>query len=1047
MKKQYLISLLGLAAISVPLGSSLLDTNLLVGPVPDPITGTIAIDEENSEVVVLDGKNADSEISVGDTLNSIEMKVVYDNTETDYIIPSKSQSVAFHHGNDDSNFKVSTKDLLEIGEYTPNENGGIYLLDINSEDNNFSSHSDFWNYSVTLNDIENGFKVTTPLVDSTDQKTKWTSIGTVAIKDLKESLKEDSIIQPSDEGVYEISTTSASIDYKIVTGKDNDGNPVTISNVKWIDVDTGKTLATDKDFTGTLTTDDLDEGQLYNTKIVATSSDGNDPEEVVIVGFNAEYIPTNPTINGVSVPVTTETTAQVDFKIDTGIDALGNEDYIEDIVWMNGANTIADKSNIYSSGDITDGTIEAQELNPGTKYKDTKLIVISENGKTDEIIIDDFETRSVAVASTMEIGEVTSRKDSASVSYDITPGLNKKGNSITVKKVTWREADYYDVDSGKTKKGSVLATSTNGKTSGVLRAKDLELYTEYSQTTIEVLMSDGSKINEELDPFTTKSQAESKEITTEVESVDATSATLLYNISKYDDKGEDVNFEVKEVEWITKTNAEVIAKDEEPEFNNSTDSGIIETDKELIPNTSYDTFLKVTIVNYIPAPDEIGVIEKEEILYSDVVFQTNSVEIEQIKNVDVISSNEASVEYNIDLGKNTNRKSNYIEQVRWMNGDTLLASSDSKKTTNTLTTSKLKPDQRYADTTLIVEVSDDVNSVTNEIKTSVDPFKTDKAVSKNSEIKTADEVIVSETNDEATIDFSVTHGKNTDGSGQTVQIEKIEWIDTSNNDVIASEHENSSISNGKTTSGSITATEESGLLTETNYNETILKVTMDDGSSDFEEVIPFSTKTDEVVEPVAPEVSEPTNVYTDTENNKIQVIGEVTPNDGTVTSVELLNKSGKVVATDDSMPKARGDVSYDLVASDYSGNVEDYTIRVNYNDADGSPQKVVSGTIDPKSNVIEEKDLGGGSVDPDDGDKTDKLGAGAVIGIIIAVLLGVGIIAWVGNLLYKKYKENNSEDKKKDKELEDKTKEEDKIEEAQAEEEKVEENKAKEDKA
>ncbi len=837
MKKQYLIGLLGLTAVSVPLGNSLLNSaNFSINTKPTSSSTGIAINDDKSSVSVFD-INGNEKAGKGDTLASIKISATYIAADRDNLeaIDLDNDLLHFYYASEAGNsVDLSYTQLNENGEYTKNEDGGEFKLSIDSEEDADLTVNDknIWDYELQNN---NAFAVTTDATKIGKEDVFEEEIGEIKINDKVVDNSISAIVETLSEP-KQVSPTSESVKYNVTPGKDASGKEdVPVTSVKWVtsswnekDKNDDNVLAindTDLSGEGTLIAKDLNSFEDYNnTKIVALSGDDySDPAEVndfktMSAQTDSEIIADEETLE------VNKESASIEYSVTPGNDDFGDEVTISNVKW------VTSEGDVLAEGEdgATSGTLEAKELTPGTEYSNTKIVATSSdvNHQPEDVVIRPFTTNSGQEDSEIIVDDEVNviSPTEANIDFSINEGQDEHGDDVTISDVKWVTKD--DVELAKAKDGETTLT-----------AKNLDPYTDYKNTKIVATSSDGHDPKPEKVPnFKTDSLKEDAIITANEVTVNPTDVTVSYSISGQDDWGNFV--EVKEVKWISKTNGQVIGSEVNPELVDGV--GTLTTNVELEPNMLYNTKLIATTTDTNTKLDSTTSTDVEP-------FTTKMQENSIITPYEVESNGtSATVSYSVS-GQDNQGNPIKVKEVKWIsktNGQ-VIGSEVNPEFINgvgTLTTNvELQPNTDYNNTSLVATTDASVN---NTIWADVEPFTTgekEESVEpiepKDPDIKVSEEVLMSEDYSEAKIGYSIEHGLHSDESGTSTEIERIEWF-AADGEILADEHENS-VTNGRVTLGSITATD---LKLDTDYEDTYIIVTMNDDSTDREEVSTFSTK-------------------------------------------------------------------------------------------------------------------------------------------------------------------------------------------------------------
>ncbi len=341
--------------------------------------------------------------------------------------------------------------------------------------------------------------------------------------------------------------------------------------------------------------------------------------------------------------------------------------------------------------------------------------------------------------------------------------------------------------------------------------------TEYTYTiSLNYLTHDGSSKTSVIaeatfEPFdaTAPSTIEAIYVNDEVTINGTNSASVDYKVTPGKD-AYDHSLTVTKVQWMNGGK----------EIASSADEAGTLTAKELFPNTTYDKTTIIATMSDGTKTDEL-LINSFKTDPCDVVDST----INQDGDVSLISPTEASVKYEIKAGSNEDGTISTVSEVRWIDGygtddEVILATNDDGNLIGTLTTKDLKPHTPYANTSIVATMS-----YGEPITASIEEFTTDDA-DELSTIKVEEVTNIGQTT--ASVDYAVTPGA--DVWGIPVTVDTVQWIDHNDNDKV--------IASSTTQTGTLEATD---LTINTKYDNTTVVATMNDSSTAEASIGEFKT--------------------------------------------------------------------------------------------------------------------------------------------------------------------------------------------------------------
>ncbi len=284
MKKQYLISFLGLIIISIPIGNSLLSLNsktlsLNTKEISSEGTGLTVVQDSNITFWDIDNSKT---VNSKDEAESFSLKIEFnpDNKDWHYHLPddTSTNGLNLYSSKPDTKaaeFSYNKLATYEAADYFFNDDSKIGTYTIEADSTNNESLK-VWNYKLTEDE---SFYITADYsyadFSENDSEIQTEDIGNIPLDYI--SLAKETIIR--EDGVVEvISPTKASVDYIIEPGKDVRGFPLIVTNVKWMD---GRNELANEEIdqtlkspiSGTITTNKLEPNETYaNTTLIATTS-------------------------------------------------------------------------------------------------------------------------------------------------------------------------------------------------------------------------------------------------------------------------------------------------------------------------------------------------------------------------------------------------------------------------------------------------------------------------------------------------------------------------------------------------------------------------------------------------------------------------------------------------------------------------------------------------------------------------------------------------------------------------------------------------------
>ncbi len=557
------------------------------------------------------------------------------------------------------------------------------------------------------------------------------------------------------------------------------------------------------------------------------------------------------------------------------------------------------------------------------------------------------------------------------IEYDFETNLNVQNVDVSV----------YQTTAGEDNKETISTTPDyleKNKYEGKAEFDNISLNVDYTYTiNLDYLTSGNVLKTINLDQGNFSNDGTIESIIEESQPVVVTSPTeaiVSYEVTPGKDlDGENVS--VTDVKWMNGSQ----------ELASSTATKNIMTTDKLIPYNTYNgTTLVATMSDGTTTVTNVAEFQAD----SGEVTST----VKQDGPVVVTSTTGANVDYIVNPGKEKNGNDVEVTSVRWMNGDTEIGKSLTNDNEGSITTIDLKPHATYSNTAIVASMSDGTLAIIG-----VDEFTMD--YSKTTTIEQTGEVVVtSPTSAVATYKINPA----VDADGKKVYAENVQWMN--GEDELAS-----SIA----ISGTL-ITED--LKPNTVYDSTIIIATMNDGSTATTDVNSFDTKTTEL----EPEIQTPDAIKIDCDNDILQVQGSIVTNGSIIKDIYFVDNNGKEIKTTTAISEVSNtktnDVEYDVWTSEYveeepaEGEPHDltnYSLEVEYETTAGTTTTTAT-TPEYSAKVAEqaiEEDLNYllGEFEEESTDPT-KTGGWAIFGIIVGSLLLVGIIGYGFYYLFNKNK-------------------------------------------
>ncbi len=414
MKKQYLITLLGLVAIFIPFGNSLLNANLksIETPSVESETGLVILDTSNFEVYDIDQsyqEDKNNGVSSGDQLATISIDLTYDEDKNTKEYDKNSELHIYEYGPYGATPSIelispTINEVYDLGRINSTNDGGsspTFSLKISSK---LNPDLGIWDYR-----LENGtptfssFKVTLDTTTDTSLDViEETLIGWVKISDEDVLPYPDAAWISTNQKAYDITSTSATIDYEIKYN-DNNVNQHYVEKVQWMNGGNDNNdnndieLASSKIEVDNLKTTNLIPDVSYNdTYLIAEINDGKSghdyTEKVKIKDFK-----TKPGQKTTEIKTTSEiynltnNSATIDYEIIEGVDDQGGAVIVEEVLWFDENHKVI----AHEDGSEISGTLVATELDSHTTYNNTtiEVLVSDDYHRPAPIELDSFSTK------------------------------------------------------------------------------------------------------------------------------------------------------------------------------------------------------------------------------------------------------------------------------------------------------------------------------------------------------------------------------------------------------------------------------------------------------------------------------------------------------------------------------------------------------------------------------------------------------------------------------------------------------------------------------
>ncbi len=416
IKKQYLISLLGLAAVSIPLGTSLsaMPSNYSyeTSPTTEGTTDwTIQNENEESEVVVFDtSAEADGVASEGDTLQKITVNAKH-NKSGQYKIERKDSLYIYASGDitkDELLKEIEIPTLLVLEQTTYNEAEGEFDLQIDSSDD-FTYMENLWTYQLD----ENSLSSFTINVGESSTIEDQSLIGEVEVNKTPYVIKSDTKLTINNPRT---SWIDAEVMYKVDPGIDVYGNETTLTNIRWIsykyDDDNEQVIVDenpveiihDQNTSGalneTLTWSNLTSDKSYEQSI----DDGPDGSQIIATMSNGEVLSED-----VSFNTSKKDAPALDATSETIINVDENKEVIqvEGVITSNGSfidevNILDEKGNVLGTDPIKHNnkslnySVYTTDYNV-ENYKDYELEIVYKLDETTDAVSFDKDVSNLVI--------------------------------------------------------------------------------------------------------------------------------------------------------------------------------------------------------------------------------------------------------------------------------------------------------------------------------------------------------------------------------------------------------------------------------------------------------------------------------------------------------------------------------------------------------------------------------------------------------------------------------------------------------------------------
>ncbi len=240
-------------------------------------------------------------------------------------------------------------------------------------------------------EINTAYKNTTVVATMSDDST--TNI--VPIKEFStDKGTVQSTLAQGEEGLKVTGPTSATIDYVVIPGKNDDGEDLTVTNVQWMNGPNDE-LASSTSASGTLEANDLEINTAYNnTTLVAEMSDGTKTNIVAVQSFKTDEGTTESTLEvDQAVAIKSPTAATIGYEVTAGTDEDGKSLTTQKVQWINNDTDDEIAQDVVNQYNGIDGTLEANKLAINTTYSNTSVIATMSDGtKTAIVPVNEFMT-------------------------------------------------------------------------------------------------------------------------------------------------------------------------------------------------------------------------------------------------------------------------------------------------------------------------------------------------------------------------------------------------------------------------------------------------------------------------------------------------------------------------------------------------------------------------------------------------------------------------------------------------------------------------------
>ncbi len=328
MKKQYLIGLLGLTAISIPMGTSLLNFNnysptVLVEKNIDDLATGITFDKETTAFVT---STNDDIVNEGDELDAIVISASYnveDRVGLEKIDKDNDQLHFYYNdSNEDKEKSVSltyTKFLAGAGRYgtaeypgyVGNDKSGTFNILIDSTDDGITVDPDgsfsLWEYAIKDNAP---FSITSDVTKSSNSTSYETVLGEVPI----ELGFKKSILNSVE--VKDTSSNSATIEYGATLGREITGENAIVESA--ILYENGEPFAVQENSSeGIIEVYNLTPGTSYdNVEVQVQFSNAKEPQTKTIDNLKTKSAPDTSKVTVMETTDINETEATINYNIE-----------------------------------------------------------------------------------------------------------------------------------------------------------------------------------------------------------------------------------------------------------------------------------------------------------------------------------------------------------------------------------------------------------------------------------------------------------------------------------------------------------------------------------------------------------------------------------------------------------------------------------------------------------------------------------------------------------------------------------------------------------